>query len=226
MKDLDKFISEASINAKKRNVDFAKKLYINGKMIGNIKNFGIVTAENPSSQTLTGAENKALMKSLKDDLKKGKYIYVPVEGHFSNNTEHSVIIFNIKLDAMKEYAGRYDQTSFFWCYPNGDKVTSEYWQKKDNNVHAHRRDNPYEFVNKTDEIHMGEDEDGNYTLIGKGFKYTVDSSVFSKVDECIEANLTAVCEEYGLTDRMQVLDDATNGTGPRNAVLRAKIYKM
>ena len=62
MKDLEQFIHEASINAKKRNVKFIKDLMIDGKNMGKIGSFVIFTAENPNSQGLDRKTNDKLRK--------------------------------------------------------------------------------------------------------------------------------------------------------------------
>ena len=102
MIDVKEFIKEASINAKKRNLKFAKNLYIKGKKIDNIASFGIITAENPNSQELTPKENKALMRNFTKQLKTSNYKFVNIDGHFGGNVEHSYIIFNVNIDISKE----------------------------------------------------------------------------------------------------------------------------
>ena len=105
MKDITALINEASINAKKRNVKFAKNLLLNGKKLGNIGSFVIFTAENPNSQQADKKTNKKLLDALKTELKQAHYESMPIDGYFGNNKEHSLLVFNMKLEAAKEYNG-------------------------------------------------------------------------------------------------------------------------
>ena len=57
MRTITQIIQEASINAKRRNFDIAKKMFINGRSYNNIMNFAIISAENPDIEAI-----KALRK--------------------------------------------------------------------------------------------------------------------------------------------------------------------
>ena len=64
MRSIQEFVNEASINAKKRNIDIAKKMFLNGRSYNNIMNFAIISAENPDSKKDTAANNKKNMNTL------------------------------------------------------------------------------------------------------------------------------------------------------------------
>ena len=69
MKNIKEFISEASRNAKNRDVNIIKKIILNGKSYSNIKSFAIFTAQNPDSQKFSNADNKKLYTDLIEKLK-------------------------------------------------------------------------------------------------------------------------------------------------------------
>ena len=118
MRSIQEFVNEASINAKKRNIDIAKKMFLNGRSYNNIMNFAIISGENPDSKKDTAANNKKNMKTLSDILKKEHYTFVRQDGHFGGNAEHSYIIFNITQEIAARLSGKFEQTSFFYCYPD------------------------------------------------------------------------------------------------------------
>ena len=130
MKNLFDVITETSRNEKQRNLDISKKMFINGKSYNNIMSFAILSAENPDSKEDTAANNKKHMKKLSDLLKRDHYTFVRQDGHFEGNVEHSYIIFNITAEATAKLAGKFEQTSFFYCYPDGNgNMVNEYWAK-------------------------------------------------------------------------------------------------
>ena len=226
MKNINNYINEASINAKKRQARFVKKMFLNGKKYGNINSFGIVTANNMDSTEQTHKENKSQNKELYTYLKKNHYAVVPSKGRFEENKENSYVVFNIELDLLKKLAGKYEQTSFFYCYPDGKHLIAEYWQKTDIHAPYDRSKNDYEFINKTDKWDTGSDT--CYTAVGKEFKFALDPAVFDKVNEQFTENIKLLCEkvnvEYSEDKAQEMLEWATIHTGPKAGAYRAVIY--
>lgn len=228
MKDINKYINEASINAKKRQARFVKKMFLNGKKYGNINSFGIITAQNADSTQQTSAENKAQNKELYTYLKKNHYAVVPSMGRFEDNKENSYVIFNIEVDVLKKLAGKFEQTSFFYCYPDGEKMIAEYWQKTDTSAKYDKSSNDYEFINKTDKWTTGSDD--CYTAVGKEFKFALDPEVFEKVNEQFTTNIKLLCEqvnvEYSEEKAQEMLEWATIRTGMKAGLYRNVIYNF
>ncbi len=193
MKSIQEYINEASISSKKINTKAVEKMFLKGKQYKAIRSFGIVTANNMDSQQQTNQENKKQNKDLLKYLKLNKYVAVPSVGHFAGNSEASYIIFNIELDVLKRIAGKYEQTSFFYCYPDGKSLISEYWEKEDPAKKYNRTTNDYVFINKTDKWNEGTDD--CFTNVGKGFKFSIDPEVFDSVEESITNNIKCLCEK-------------------------------
>lgn len=180
MKNIVEYINEASRNEKHRRERFAKSFFSGNKAKGGFREFGIITAENPNSQELPAQENKKLMDEFRGLLKKDQLTTVNLDGKFGGNVEHSLLVFDVKLETLKFYAGKYEQTSFFYCYPEGDKVISEYWEKTHDGEPYDEKENPYKLINKTDVYHNEKDAKDNFSVIGGDFKYTIDTAVFSE----------------------------------------------
>lgn len=217
MKNIKDFINEASINAKKRDLKFAKNLYIKGTKIDNIGSFGIITAENPDSHELSKPENKKLMMQFAKTIKTNGYRNVRIDGHFGGNVEHSYIIFNIKLDTLKYYAGLYEQTSFFYCYPTDTGIMSEYWEKADTTKPYDSVKNDYILINKTTVWTNEKNAEDNFSIIGGDFKYSIDPSVFSKeaehMNECLNKIDSTLSHD-------ELIDYVVNGVGEKPSYFR------
>ena len=228
MKSLQEYIQQASINAKKRNVRFIQDFMLNGKNAGKIGSFVIFTAENPNTQTLTRKENDKLRKELAKELKRCHYIHVPVKGFFDGNEEQSTVVFNMRLEVAKAFNYKYQQTSFFYLYPNksNDGFIAEYWEKTDTKKPVDKVRNPYIKKGETDVQHEGADSEGNYTLIANKYKFHFDSSMFTEAIDTIERGLDIVCEKFNIKDRNWLIDHLTNSIGQKVAVMRSCFYKQ
>ena len=207
MKPLFEIISEASRNAKQRNLDISKKMFMNGKSYNSIMSFAILSAENPDSKEDTASNNKKYMKKLSDLLKRDHYTFVRQDGHFEGNVEHSYIIFNITAEATAKLAGKFEQTSFFYCYPDGNMV-NEYWAKQDTEQPYNSVKNPYIFINKTTKVNNKKDAEDFYSIIDKDYKYSIDPSVFVKVDTALHESIENLKEEFNLIEESN--DDILN----------------
>ena len=228
MKPLFEIISESSRNAKQRNLDISKKMLINGKSYNNIMCFAILSAENPDSKEDTAANNKKYMKKLSDLLKRDHYTFVRQDGHFEGNVEHSYIIFNITVEATAKLAGKFEQTSFFYCYPDGNgNMVNEYWAKQDTKQPYNSVKNPYIFINKTTKVNNEKDAEDFYSIIDKDYKYSIDPSVFVKVDTALRESIENLKEEFNLIEESndELLDCIYNKADIKNRTFRHIILK-
>lgn len=220
MKNIKEYIQEASINAKKRNIDLTKKIYMKGKSFDNIKCFAIITSENPdSTKNPDLINNKKLLNDFNKQLKLDHMSFIPVKGHYAGNVENSYIVFNIKLDVAKAYAGKYEQTSFFYCYPDEEgNLISEYYEKENKNKAYDKALNNYKFINKTTSWENIPAAKDNYTIIGHDFKYTIDPKVFEPINNKIQENLKNTSR-----DADDVMDFVINRVGAAAAYYRSLI---
>lgn len=210
MKNLFDVITEASRNEKRRNLDISKKMFINGKSYNNIMSFAILSAENPDSRSdISTADNKKFMKDLSSLLKRDHYTFVRQDGHFEGNVEHSYIIFNITVEATAKLAGKFEQTSFFYCYPDGNgNMVNEYWVKQDTKQPYNSVKNPYIFINKTTKVNNEKDAEDFYSIIDKDYKYSIDPSVFVKADTALHESIENLRSEFNLIEESN--DDILN----------------
>lgn len=223
MKNLFDVITEASRNEKKRNLDVSKKMFMNGKSYNNIMSFAILSAENPDSKEDTAANNKKHMKKLSDLLKRDHYTFVRQDGHFEGNVEHSYIIFNITAEVTAKLAGKFEQTSFFYCYPDGNgNMVNEYWAKQDTKQPYNSVKNPYIFINKTTKVNNEKDAEDFYSIIDKDYKYSIDASVFVKADTALQESIENLKKEFNLIKESNndILDCIYNKADIKNRTFR------
>ena len=228
MKTITQIIQEASKNAKRRNFDIAKKMFINGRSYNNIMNFAILSAENPDSTEDTTANNKKHMKSLSNLLKRDHYVFVRQDGHFGGNPEHSYIIFNITQEAAAKLAGKFEQTSFFYCYPDDEgNMVNEYWQKTDTKAPYNSVKNPYEFINKTSKVHNQKDAEDFYSVIDNDYKYSIDCEVFDKANDKLEEGLNNLRLQFNLVNESNddLLDYIYNKTGMKAGAYKKVVFE-
>ena len=139
------------------------------------------------------------MKQLSNELKRGHYVFVRQDGHYGGNPEHSYIVFNVDVDVIAKLSGKFEQTSFFYCYPDGNgNIVNEYWEKKDTNAPYNSVKNPYVFINKTTKVNNEKDAEDFYSIIDHDYKYSIDASVFSKADDTIAEGINRVKTQFNL----------------------------
>ncbi len=233
-------LHEASINAKKRNVDNIRGAFEKGKGGYNaIKTFAVFTAENPDSQDAGRARNRRFNKSLIGDLKNGGYIVVPAKGKFGN-LEHSFMVLNIDLGTCKYLCGKYQQTSFVYHVLENGRVLSQYWEKADTNAPYHPESNDY--VKKDSEVKYVDESDADdfYTSVGsnlgKEFKYSIPFSIFNEMNEKINENLKLIIEnrvKNGFKDTAEdifeyahKLNNKSAGNGMYRMAMRKAINRL
>lgn len=224
MKTITEYIQEATIHAKNRREQFAKTLFdVDGKNHKLFRTIGIITGENPDSTQQPMRVNAKIMNDFKKDLKRNNIVYIPIQGKFGGNTENTLLLINPTVETLVYYAGRYEQTSFFYCTNNNGKTVAEYWEKQDPTMPFDKKENPYIKVNSTEVfIKLSKDAE-EYTIIGDDFKFVIDASVFDRVHENLQNNLDMLCEN-NQQDPEYCLYMATNTTGQKASVYRKKLY--
>ncbi len=206
---------------RQRNIKNAQNVFVKNKSGYNgITHFGVITAENPDSEQASASDNKKYQYLLAKSLKSAHYIWVWQKEHFGGNDEHSMFVFNISVDALAYYSGKYQQTSFIYGELRENCVHSEYWEKQDSTQPYHPKFNPYVKKDECDEwIDASNEED--YSVIGKRFKYTIPFSIFSDLSESIINNLNTLNEN----DRRGALNIGLNGIGSNGWRYRGLLYK-
>lgn len=184
----EEYINEFTRHEKHRLVKNAIGTFM-GKN-GGIKNFTILTSENPDSKELSHKENRELFADLKKSLKSGRYVWVEQKGHFRGNDEHSLYILNMPLDSngypsvSAYYAGKYEQTSFIYGTVIDGELHSFYYEKKDPTAKYDKAKNPYVLIEETVGVNNASNAE-EYSVIGKNFKYTLPLKIFEDVSEQI-----------------------------------------
>lgn len=225
MNNFTEILNEKSLNRKHKELDFSKNFFINGKKkYKGVVSFGIMTPENPSSTYISNKNNKHSYNEFKKFLKNCGFNYVSITGYYNDNIENSFLIFNVRLDWLQRFAGKYNQTSFFYCYKEGDKIISEYWEKKNQDLLYSENSNNYIFINKSDVYHIDKEAE-NYTIISNNFKFNIDDSIFNKINESILSNAETFMKNTNRTDLDKLLWECTNLlTGQKSCYLRSNIY--
>lgn len=221
MKDLQEYINEASISYKKKMEKFAKSMFKDEPNFKLFRTFGIVTAENPDSQQMEKKVNNMLMYEFKKELKRNHLQYIPIKGKFAGNEENTILIINPSIDIMKYFAGKFEQTSFFFCLNDRKDTIAEYWEKTDTTAKYDKKSNDYKKINSTNVFIQLDKNADEYTIIGDDFKFLIDASVFSSVHESIENNLN---KNFSINEQEYALFISTNGVGQSSLEKRKLIY--
>lgn len=190
MKTVYDIITEYSASKKRKMLKMSQKMFLNNKRYDGIKSFAIFTSQNPMSQEVSQKENNSLIKDLKKELKRNKYVYISVDGFFDGNKESSVMVLNIRQDTAAYFNGKYNQTSFIYAEPDEEKIKFEYWEVEDDSVPYNSKSNKYIKKDEENKTIDGSNEIG-FTVIGKGkheIKVTVPFSVFGYVNEKLLEN--------------------------------------
>ncbi len=91
--------------------------------VPSVDQLGIMTAENPGGVKASGAENKARLKSLSDDLRNMNLGPIPVKGKYGS-MEKSFVIPGISRDEIIELGVKYGQESVIW----GERISDQFEQ--------------------------------------------------------------------------------------------------
>jgi len=219
MKDLKTLLKEASEIAKKNQIDITKNILMKGQSLKNIKCFGILLSPDPDIIECRG--QKKVLCDFEEYLKQNFMKYLSVEGQSGGNEKCCYILFNVRLDNMKErFAGRYEHGSFFYCYPDDEgNLICEYYQKEYPEKPFDRLLNEYQLVNKTLAWENKADAPDYYTIEYQGVRYTVDPSMFIPVNDKISENLRMASERFKTTPD-DVMDFALNRVGQKASYLK------
>ena len=170
------------INETSRKIKARQSLYGKRKAL---KQFVIITPENPMAKPTTPAENKAYRADFEQNLNQaGLYAY-PVKGVYSENVEHSYIVFNMPLAMAKWYGQIYDQQSFILGKVIGEnEVEYQLWWKNASKSDKNASSNDKQYVLKeTQKQFIRKDDASDYfTAVGKNFKFSIPYKFFEAVE--------------------------------------------
>ena len=91
----------------------------------DVKQFGIMTSENPMGQESSSFDNQRRLKRLQDALKKEGYAYDEIKGRFFNNDENSLVIPNIDMRSLASLASHEDWPQHSFIYGKKDKMADD-----------------------------------------------------------------------------------------------------
>ena len=161
-----------------------KKIGING-----IRTIVVLDSMDPDGQRTINQRNPKARHSPLSIIKSGGYACVPAMENFGN-FYHPYAIFNMSLDLAKKICGKQQQASFVFSVLNEKgMIHSEYYSKQDPTLPYSKQANGYI---KNDECDICEDTstaDGDFTVIGKKFKYGISYQILNMVNETIKGNL-------------------------------------
>ena len=200
----------------------AKKAFL-GQM-KNIRNFAIITPENPMGVAATSTENSALCEKFENSLKSGHYLFYKVRGKFNGNLEHSYMVFNVQLEQVKKWAceSEFNQQSFFFCESQYDEVDRKtgvkfnYWSRKPG------KKNAFELIESTLEWIDFTNMDSEFTAIGRNFKFSIPlqcfmetaNSKYENAKKNMKSDVFEMCFNEALSNR------GFNGWASRGRIMK------
>ena len=200
----------------------AKKAFL-GQM-KNIRNFAIITPENPMGVASTSTENSALCEKFENSLKAGHYLFYKVRGKFNGNLEHSYMVFNVQLEQVKKWAceSEFNQQSFFFCESQYDEVHRKtgvkfnYWSRKPG------KKNAFELIESTLEWIDFTNMDSEFTAIGRNFKFSIPlqcfmetaNSKYENAKKNMKSDVFEMCFNEALSNR------GFNGWASRGRIMK------
>jgi len=186
--------------------------------INSIRTIVVLDSMDPDGQRTINQRNPKARRSPLSIIKSGGYACVPAMENFGNFSR-PYGIFNMSLDTAKKICRKCQQTSFVFSVLNEDgMVHSEYYTKQDPTLPYNKHANDY---TKNDECDICEDTsttDGDFTVIGKKFKYGIPYQILNMVNETIKGNLKRMVSvekqrgNHSITEE-KVLDYTINGVG-------------
>lgn len=201
----------------------AKKAFL-GQM-KNIRNFAIITPENPMGVAATSTENSALCEKFENSLKSGHYLFYKVRGKFNGNLEHSYMVFNVQLEQVKKWAceSEFNQQSFFFCESQYDEVDRKtgvkfnYWSRKPG------KKNAFELIESTLEWIDFTNMDSEFTAIGRNFKFSIPlqcfmenaNSKYENAKKNMKSDVFEMCFNEALSNR------GFNGWASRGRIMKS-----
>lgn len=157
--------------------------------ISGIRTIVVLDSMDPDNQRTIKQRNPKARWSPLSIIKSGGYACAPAMENFGN-FYHPYAIFNMSVDTAKKICGKQQQASFVFSVLNENgMIHSEYYSKQDPTLPYNKQANDYI---KNDECDTWEDmsfADGNFTIIGKEFKYSIPYKTLYAVNEAIYENL-------------------------------------
>ena len=157
--------------------------------ISGIRTIVVLDSMDPDDQRTINQHNSKAWRSPLSIIKSGGYACVPAMENFGD-FYHPYAIFNMSLDLAKKICGKQQQASFVFSVLNENgMIHSEYYSKQDPTLPYNKQANDYI---KNDECDTWEDTskaDGNFTVIGKEFKYTIPYKTLFAINDAICKNL-------------------------------------
>ena len=190
-----------------------KKSGING-----IRTIVVLDSMGLNGQRTINQLNPKARRSPLSIIKSGGYACVPAMENFGN-FYHPYAIFNMSLDLAKKICGKQQQASFVFSVLNEKgMIHSEYYSKQDPTLPYSKQANDYI---KNDECDTWEDTsyaDGNFTVIGKEFKYGIPFKTLYAVNEAICENLMKMVSVEKLRGNHSITEESAleytiNGVG-------------
>ena len=198
--------------------------------IDSIRTIVVLDSMDPDDQRTINLLNPKARRSPLSIIKSGGYACVPAMENFGNFS-HPYGIFNMSLDTAKKICRKCQQTSFVFSVINEDgMVHSEYYTKLDRTFPHSKQAN--DFI-KNDESDTWEDTsyaDGNFTVIGKEFKFGIPFKTLYAVNDAICENLKRMVSvekhrgNHSITEET-ALEYTINGVGLSPYLWRKAITK-
>lgn len=186
--------------------------------ISGIRTILVLDSMDPDDQRTINKRNPKARWSPLSIIKSGGYACAPAMENFGN-FYHPYVIFNMSLDLAKKICGKQQQASFVFSVLNEKgMIHSEYYSKQDPTLPYSKQANDYI---KNDECDTWEDTsyaDGNFTVIGKEFKYGIPFKTLYAVNEAICENLKKMVSieehrgNHSITEE-SALEYTINGVG-------------
>lgn len=218
--NVNKLVNETTNRQKAQQSILGKK--------GNIRNFCIITSENPMGELFSPSDNKERYNDLISYIRRRQFLYFPVNGE-SDNNEHSIMIFNISLESSIQIGLHYNQESFIFATisddttqlndDNGRIVTFSYYKKKNNNSYYDDED-IQKYVNATE-------DDDYFTAISRKFKFRISFKVFEANCEAVNNIIAERCKNDFYAENYQRWIDesiAPNKTLSHQHIQRAHLW--
>lgn len=169
------------INETSRKIKARQSLYGKRK---TLKQFVIITPENPMGAPSTPEQNKKARDEFERGLRIENLYAYPVKGVYGS-IEHSYMVFNMPLKTAKQYGEWFDQERFIFAIVKGEnEVEFQLWRKKSskNDAKASFKDKQY-YLEEVKSEFLRLDDVGNYfTSIGSNFKFTIPYKAFEAVE--------------------------------------------
>lgn len=190
-----------------------------------IKCFCILTAENPDSVQI---DDKKVNRSRNQELYnilKTQYTIIPVQGRWGDDgkgnpiREHSYIVLNCPKGVASSYCGKYQQTSFLYCYfdENGE-LSTDYCEKRNPNKDYDKNLNPYE-VKETNHQWVDKTNENDFcTIVGQNFKFAIPFKLFEDYANAVDKLMV----ENNVTDKEKMVKMLIEGVGYGAFYNRAK----